>query len=159
MALCACDEAVPPTAPSSNVTVIQQVNTNIGTQPSPAPGATPDPSVTGFDEIRVGIFGHNVQCPNPPRNGENIVRLGCTAYITATPKRGGVDVPPSVHGPFGVWYLNGQPVNGNAENGVVTLSVQSNAFNIDAFGRAPGSFTLEAEVKGVRSGVKGFRVE
>lgn len=155
-----CDEVLPTAPPPPpTVTVIVEQTQNVGVQEPPAPGESPSPSEVGFDSIRIGIFGHAPNCANAPRNGESVVRLGCTAFATATPKLKGVDVPATVHGPSCIWYLNGERVNGEASNGVVSVFVQSNPFNLDMRGLAPGTFTLEAEVKGARSGVKGFAVE
>jgi hypothetical protein len=124
------------------------------------PSTNPSPGQVGFDEIRVGIFGHTAGCANAPTNGQNTVRLGCTANATATPKLNGVEVSSTVHGPSCIWYLDGQRVDGLASSNVVALSVDSgNPFNIQLRGLTKGSFTLEAEVKGFRSGAKRFAVE
>jgi hypothetical protein len=70
-----------------------------------------------------------------------------------------VEVPASVHGPACTWFLNGLRVDGVASTPAVRVVVQSEPFNISAQGLNAGTFTLEAEVKGVRSGVKGFAVQ
>lgn len=113
-----------------------------------------------FDSIRVGIYGHNPECSNAPRNSENIVRKGCVAGITATPKLNGQDVPEPVHGPDCKWYFNGQLLStGGGSSSSVSVQVDSNPFNIFAQGLASGTFTLQAEVQSKRSDVITFRVE
>lgn len=159
-ALCSlgCDE--PPAAPTPvNVTV--NVNNN-NQQGGGSAGATPSPSpgTQGFDSVRIGIFQHNAGCANAPRNGEQIVRLGCTASLTATPKLGGTDVPPAVHGPSCIWFLNGTRVDALAQIPQVDISVDpNNPFNVSARGKAAGQFRLSVEVKGFRTGDSVFAVE
>jgi hypothetical protein len=87
-----------------------------------------------------------------------ILHPGCVARITATPRFHGVAVSPAVHGPICTWLLDGAPVAGSASTNVVYVTETTNAFNLTAFGQAPGTFTLEAEVMSVRSGPRRFAV-
>lgn len=59
------------------------------------------------DRVRVGFYG--IRCDGdrkPPRNGEGLLPLGCTGYVTATPKRADdTDVDARVHGSAIEWQL------------------------------------------------------
>lgn len=132
-----------------------------GPTPAPAPTATPAPAPTAvpapdrgpIDSVRVGFFG--ISCKNgktAPRNGERRLPVGCTGYVTATPKdKNNVDVPLSVHGPDIDWDLMW---------GDGTVDVRpptfANDFNKDLFGIRPGEFSLCATVKGVEGCLHGF---
>ena len=121
--------------------------------PAPAPTATPAPDRGPIDSIRVGFFG--ISCKNgktAPRNGERRLPVGCTGYVTATPKdKNNVDVPLSVHGPDIDWDLMW---------GDGTVDVRpptfANDFNKDLFGIRPGEFSLCATVKGVEGCLHGL---
>lgn len=120
------------------------------------PSPTPAPVAAAFDSVSLEIFDH--ACPNAPPRGEPLLRVGCLARITATPKARGIAVPPEAHGAACNWFLNGAPVNGVAESSVVRVVETANPFNVSATGFSAGTFTLEAEVLGVRSGTKVFQV-
>jgi hypothetical protein len=87
-----------------------------------------------------------------------VVHPGCVARVTATPKVHGVAVSPAVHGPICSWFLDGALVVGSASNNVVYVAETANPFNVAMYGQGPGTFTLEAEVLGVRSAPRRFAV-
>jgi len=94
--------------------------------------------------IRVAFFG--IECPAgivaPPKQFGRIP-LGCTGYVTATPKdRGGRNVPEFVHGPDITWELRSGVGN------VAPRPVEA-AFNHVLSTRAVGNFSFCATVKGV----------
>ena len=121
--------------------------------PNPAPTATPWPDAGPIDSIRVGFFG--ISCKNgkpTPRNGERKLPVGCTGYVTATPKdKNNVDVPAKVHGPNISWNLMWG-------KGTVDVKIPSfpSDFNKDVLGLRVGEFSLCATVKGVEGCLHGF---
>lgn len=121
--------------------------------PKPAPSATPAPDRGPIDSIRVGFFG--ISCKNgkpTPRNGERRLPVGCTGFVTATPKdKNNIDVPANVHGPNISWNLMWG--NGTVE---VKKPTFPSDFNKDVLGLRPGEFSLCATVKGVEGCLHGF---
>ena len=121
--------------------------------PTPAPTAAPAPNRGPIDSIRVGFFG--ISCKNgkpTPRNGERRLPVGCTGYVTATPKdKNNIDVPASVHGPNISWNL----MWGDRSVEVKKPTFASD-FNKDLLGLRPGEFSLCATVKGVEGCLHGF---
>jgi hypothetical protein len=95
------------------------------------------------DRVRVGFYG--IRCEGqrkPPRNGEGLLPVGCTGYVTATPKKqNDTDVDPRVHGPGIEWQLV-------PRGGRVTLSNYSDIpFNKVVRGYSPGDVSLCATVQ------------
>jgi hypothetical protein len=130
------------------------------TAPAPDPAPTPAPAPTAapvdrgpIDSIRVGFFG--ISCRNgkaTPRNGERKLPVGCTGYVTATPKdKNNVDVPLRIHGPDISWNL----MWGRGTVDVRKPTFQSD-FNKDVVGLHVGEFSLCATVKGVEGCLHGF---
>jgi hypothetical protein len=121
--------------------------------PNPTPTATPKPDAGPIDSIRVGFFG--ISCKNgkpTPRNGERKLPVGCTGYVTATPKdKNNVDVPAKVHGPNISWNLMWG-------KGTVDVKIPTfpSDFNKDVLGLRVGEFSLCATVKGVEGCLHGF---
>lgn len=135
-----------------NPTVTQTVTQ--GREPSSSTVAVTDPG-QGFNNVALEVFDPG-NCPPTP-SGE--LRVGCVTGITATPRLDSQRVSPEVHGPTCEWFLDGERVGGLEVTSVVALAVSpSNVFNVSARGLAPGTFTLEAVVRGVRSGAREFRV-
>jgi hypothetical protein len=127
--------------------------------PAPEPRATPTPAPDSnpekgpIDSIRVGFFG--ISCKNgktAPRNGERRLPVGCTGYVTATPKdKNNIDVPLRIHGPNIAWELKW----GRGTVDVKNPTFPSD-FNKDLVGRNAGEFSLCATVKGVEGCLHGF---
>jgi len=71
------------------------------------PAAFPLDPADIVDRVRVGFYG--IRCPgdrDPPRNGQGLLPVGCTGFVTATPKKADdTDVDPRVHGPEIEWQL------------------------------------------------------
>jgi hypothetical protein len=71
------------------------------------PAAFPLAPEEVVDRVRVGFYG--IRCEGdrkPPRNGEGLLPMGCTGYVTATPKKADdTDVDPRVHGSEIEWQL------------------------------------------------------
>ena len=71
------------------------------------PASFPLAAAERIDSLRVGFYG--ITCADgrtPPRNGEGRLPLGCTGFVTATPKDArGADVDARVHGPHVTWEL------------------------------------------------------
>jgi hypothetical protein len=80
----------------------------------------------------------------PPRNGENVLPLGCRGFVTATPKqRNNEDVPRHIVGGDIAWRLE-------QSGEVVTVHDDaSNVFNKMLVGRSPGRYSLCATSHGV----------
>jgi hypothetical protein len=95
--------------------------------------------------VRVAFY--SITCDEgitPPRNGENLLPLGCRGFVTATPKqRNNEDVPRHIVGGDIAWRLE--------ETGeVVTVHDDaSNAFNKMLVGRNAGRYSLCATSHGV----------
>jgi hypothetical protein len=71
------------------------------------PAAFPLDPQDVVDRVRVGFYG--IRCEGdrkPPRNGEGLLPLGCTGYVTATPKKADdTDVDRRVHGEEIDWQV------------------------------------------------------
>jgi hypothetical protein len=95
--------------------------------------------------VRVAFY--SITCEEgitPPRNGENVLPLGCRGFVTATPKqRNNEDVPHHIIGSDIAWRLE-QP--GEV---VIVHDDASNAFNKMLVGRNPGRYSLCATSHGV----------
>ena len=95
------------------------------------------------DRVRVGFYG--IRCEGqrtPPRNGEGRLPVGCTGYVTATPKKANdTDVDARVHGPDIEWQL--VPLGGR----VILSNYGDIAFNKVVKGYSPGDVRLCATVQ------------
>lgn len=120
---------------------------------TPTPAPDPNPDKGPIDSIRVGFFG--ISCKNgktAPRNGERRLPVGCTGYVTATPKdKNNIDVPLRIHGPNIAWELKW----GRGTVDVKNPTFPSD-FNKDLVGLKVGEFSLCATVKGVEGCLHGF---
>jgi hypothetical protein len=104
-----------------------------------------------INHVRVAFFG--ISCitgVTPPRNGENLLLMGCTGSATATPKdKDGHDIDARIHGDRIDWTLT-------QEFTVVRMDdFPGVAFNKSLTAVAPGHFQLCAVVKGVRGCLNG----
>jgi hypothetical protein len=119
--------------------------------PSPTPEPTPDPGPGLIAYVRVAFYG--VQCPHgrtPPKNGAKQLPVGCTGYVTATPKKAdGSDVKPKDHGPDITWRLD------QGEGLVKVIDDPEQPFNKQLVGKVVGGFTLCAIVRGVEGCLDG----
>jgi hypothetical protein len=94
---------------------------------------------------RVRVAFYSIQCDDgrtPPRNGEGLLPVDCTGFVTATPKKKDeTDVDKRVHGPEIVWELEqaGEPVS--------LEDFPRVDFNKLVRGRDPGEFRLCATVQ------------
>ena len=95
--------------------------------------------------VRVAFY--SITCEEgitPPRNGENVLPLGCRGFVTATPKqRNNEDVPHHIIGSDIAWSLE------QAGDVVGVRDDESNAFNKVLVGRNPGRYSLCATSHGV----------
>jgi hypothetical protein len=107
------------------------------------PAAFPLDPQDVVDRVRVGFYG--IRCEGqrqPPRNGQGLLPVGCTGYVTATPKkRNDTDVDPRVHGPDIEWQL--VPLGGR----VIVANYSDVAFNKVVHGYSPGDVRLCATVQ------------
>jgi len=108
-----------------------------------APAAFPLDPENIVDRVRVGFYG--IRCEGerkPPRNGEGLLPVNCTGYVTATPKKADdTDVDSRVHGPEIDWQLL-------SLGGRVVLSNYSDIpFNKVVRGYSPGDVRLCATVQ------------
>lgn len=107
------------------------------------PAAFPLDPKDVVDRVRVGFYGIN--CPGdrkPPRNGEGLLPVNCTGYVTATPKKADdTDVDPRVHGPEIDWQI--VPLGGR----VVLADYSDIPFNKVVRGYSPGDLRLCATVQ------------
>jgi len=95
--------------------------------------------------VRVAFY--SITCEEgitPPRNGENVLPLGCRGFVTATPKqRSNEDVPRHIVGGDISWRLD------QAGEVVIVHDDASNPFNKMLVGRSPGRYSLCATSHGV----------
>ncbi len=107
------------------------------------PAAFPLDPEDVVDRVRVGFYG--IRCPGdrePPRNGQGLLPVNCTGYVTATPKKADdTDVDPRVHGPEIEWQL--VPLGGR----VVLSNYSDIPFNQVVRGYSPGDVRLCATVQ------------
>jgi hypothetical protein len=107
------------------------------------PAAFPLDPEDVVDRVRVGFYG--IRCPGerkPPRNGEGLLPVGCTGYVTATPKKeNDTDVDPRVHGTEIEWHL--VPLGGR----VIVANYSDIPFNKVVHGYSPGDVRLCATVQ------------
>jgi hypothetical protein len=79
-----------------------------------------------------------------PRNGENVLPLGCRGFVTATPKqRNNEDVPHHIIGRDVAWRLE------QAGEVVIVHDDASNPFNKMLVGQNPGRYSLCATSHGI----------
>jgi len=95
--------------------------------------------------VRVAFY--SITCEEgitAPRNGENVLPLGCRGFVTATPKqRNNEDVPHHIIGGDVVWRLE------QSGEVVIVHDDPSNAFNKMLVGRNAGRYSLCATSHGV----------
>jgi hypothetical protein len=95
--------------------------------------------------VRVAFY--SITCEEgitPPRNGENVLPLGCRGFVTATPKqRNNEDVPHHIIGSDVAWRLE------QAGDVVIVHDDESNGFNKMLVGRTAGRYSLCAISHGV----------
>jgi hypothetical protein len=107
------------------------------------PAAFPLDPKDVVDRVRVGFYG--IRCPGerkPPRNGEGLLPVNCTGYVTATPKKeDDTDVDPRIHGPEIEWQL--VSLGGR----VIVSSYSDIPFNRVVHGYSPGDVRLCATVQ------------
>lgn len=107
------------------------------------PAAFPLDPADVVDRVRVGFYG--IRCPGdrePPRNGQGLLPVDCTGYVTATPKKkDDTDVDPRVHGPEIEWKL--VSLGGRA----IVSSYSDIPFNKVVRGYSPGDVRLCATVQ------------
>jgi hypothetical protein len=107
------------------------------------PAAFPLDPEDVVDRVRVGFYG--IRCPGdrePPRNGQGLLPVDCTGYVTATPKKkDDTDVDPRVHGPEIEWQL--VPLGGR----VIVSNYSDIPFNKVVRGYSPGDVRLCATVQ------------
>jgi hypothetical protein len=117
------------------------------------PAIFPVDDVDHIDAVRVHFYG--IQCPDGitvPDNAEKRLPVGCTGYVSATPKdKSNKDVPSQIHGPDIQW----ETLQGDGEHLVKVSDFPGQPFNklVDAV--EEGYFTMCATVKGIR-GCFGF---
>lgn len=106
---------------------------------------------------RVRVAFYAIQCDDgrtPPRNGEGLLPVDCSGFVTATPKKKDeTDVDKRVHGPEILWELEqaGEPVS--------LEDFPKVDFNKVVRGRDPGDFRLCATVQTHRGCLDGTVVQ
>jgi hypothetical protein len=141
----ACDW---PTKPDVSQDVDVNVTINAPASPAPTPSPSPSPSpATGtvaIGEVRVPLVGENCPAGITPANAQRTLRVGCSGFITCTPKVRNADgtlrdALPHEHGAaprsFGI----------TAGAGATFAVWPSNPFNADAKATAAGSVTITCE--------------
>jgi hypothetical protein len=119
------------------------------------PSSFPIDESTYIDAVRVHFY--SIRCPEgivPPDNAEKKLPVGCTGWVSATPKDvNNRDVPPAIHGPDIYWeYFQGE-----GEHLAKVSDVPDQPFNKWVDGLDAGYFTMCATVKKVR-GCFGFDI-
>jgi len=111
-----------------------------------SPAAFPLDAADVIHRVRVGFY--SIQCEDgrtPPRNGEGLLPVDCTGFVTATPKKeDDSDVDRRLHGPEITWELE------LAGGYVVVEDFPNVTFNKFVRGKDPGPFHLCATVQGHR---------
>ena len=119
------------------------------------PAIFPVDDVDHIDAVRVHFF--SIRCPEgkvAPDNAEKKLPVGCTGYVSATPKdRNNKDVPPAIHGPNVTWEI----LQGEGENLARVSDFPDQPFNKIVDATDAGYLTLCATVKGIR-GCFGFDI-
>jgi len=119
------------------------------------PAIFPIDPIDRLDSVRVHFF--SIRCPEgivAPDNAEKKLPVGCTGWVSATPKdKANKDIPPAVHGDRIDWEI----FQGEGENLARVTDVPGQPFNkyVDALNA--GYFTMCATVKAVR-GCFGFDI-
>jgi hypothetical protein len=108
-----------------------------------------------IERVRVGFY--SIQCEGeriPPRNGEGLLPVDCTGFVTATPKKKDEsDVDRRIHGPEITWELE------QAGESVSIEDFPKVDFNKLLRGRDPGEFRLCATVQTHRGCLSGKVIE
>jgi len=104
-----------------------------------------------IDHVRVGFF--SIRCIDgvtPPRNGEKLLLMGCSGFVTASPKnKNGDDIDARIHGERIDWTLEQEiPIVGMEDYTGVPFNKTLTAQN-------PGHFKLCAIVKGIKGCLDG----
>jgi hypothetical protein len=104
-----------------------------------------------IDHVRVGFF--SIRCitgVTPPRNGEKLLLMGCSGFVTASPKdKDGNDIDARIHGDRIDWTLE-------QEIPIVRMDEYEGVpFNKTLTAQNPGHFKLCAIVKGVKGCLDG----
>jgi hypothetical protein len=114
------------------------------------PAEFPLTAEDAIEYIRVAYFG--IDCPAgvvPPPLPQGRIPVGCTGYLTATPKdRSGLNVPAFIHGPDITWELR-------SGEGRVTPRAVEVPFNYVLIARSVGNYSFCATVKGVTGCLEG----
>jgi len=117
------------------------------------PAIFPVDDIERLESVRVHFF--SIRCPEgipAPDNAEKKLPVGCTGYVSATPKdRNNKYVPPSIHGDQVFWEI----FQGEGENLARVSDFPGQPFNKVVDAVAAGYFTMCATVKNVR-GCFGF---
>lgn len=117
------------------------------------PAIFPVDDADHIDAVRVHFF--SIRCPEgiaAPDNAEKKLPVGCTGYVSATPKdKSNKDVPSQIHGPDVHW----ETFQGDGESLVKVNEFRDQPFNKIVDALEEGYFTMCATVKGVR-GCFGF---
>ena len=104
-----------------------------------------------IDHVRVGFF--SIRCIDgvtAPRNGENLLLMGCSGFVTASPKnKNGDDIDARIHGDRIDWTLEQE------EPSVRVEDYTGVTFNKTVHATEPGHFRLCATVKGVKGCLNG----
>ena len=110
-----------------------------------SPPSFPVAAAEAIAYVRVAFY--SITCEEgitPPRNGENVLPLGCRGFVTATPKqRNNEDVPHHIIGSDVAWRLE------QSGEVVIVHDDAGNAFNKMLVGRNAGRYSLCAISHGV----------
>lgn len=119
------------------------------------PAIFPVDDIERLDSVRVHFF--SVRCPEgrtAPDNAEKKLPVGCTGYVSATPKdKANKDVPPHIHGEQILWEV----FQGEGENLARVNEFPGQPFNKIVEALNEGYFSMCATVKNVR-GCFGFDI-
>jgi hypothetical protein len=109
------------------------------------PPSFPIDAAQAISYVRVAFY--SILCDagiTPPRNGDNVLPIGCRGLVTATPKRpNNEDVPQQIIGNDISWRFE------QAGDIAVVHDDDHNAFNKQVVGRNAGRYTLCATSHGV----------
>ena len=119
------------------------------------PAIFPVDDVDHIDAVRVHFF--SIRCPEgvtAPDNADKKLPIGCTGYVSATPKdKNNKDVPPTIHGTDIHWEI----LQGEGENLARVNDFPGQTFNKVVDPLNEGYLTLCATVKTIR-GCFGFHI-